>query len=126
LEKLENRTQIARMVNLFYSSIRSHDVLAPLFSKIQDWELHQERMTAFWSFVLLDEEGYSGNPIEKHFNLGIEPQHFQLWLRVFNTVLNENFEGEMVEKAKKRAEGIASMLNYKLSKNDGKLIGKAN
>lgn len=72
-------------------------------------------MIAFWSFVLLDEAGYTTNVFDKHVNLGIKKEHFGIWLSHFNHTINELFAGPKAELAKQRAEVIAYTFEKKLA-----------
>ena len=81
-----------------------------------DFEEHLPRMIHFWSFVLLDEPGYTTNVVEKHLNMPLEPIHFQRWLALFNETIDELFDGEKVEVAKQRAAIIAWTIESKLKK----------
>jgi truncated hemoglobin YjbI len=42
-------------------------------------------------------------------------KHFDAWLYLFNTTLDEMFEGTKTTLAKKRAEGIAQVMLLKMS-----------
>jgi hemoglobin len=58
----------------------------------------------FWSFVLLDEEGYKTNVFEKHMHLPIELPMFDIWLSTWKGTVDSLFSGEKAELAKQRAE----------------------
>src|SRR5690625_1697541 len=71
------------MVYTFYSRIRRHDTLGPVFNDRLEgrWKLHQENMVDFWSNVFLRTGRYFGNPLIKHRNVKtIERWHFAEWL----------------------------------------------
>ncbi len=82
---------IRQMVEQFYAKIRDDDRLGPIFAaRIEDWDAHLDRMTAFWSSVLHESGGFRGNPMVKHIAIpGIERDDFLHWLTLFNATLDE-------------------------------------
>jgi hemoglobin len=45
-----DEAMIERLVHSFYAKIREDALLAPVFdARIRDWDLHLQRMCAFWS-----------------------------------------------------------------------------
>lgn len=102
------------MVKSFYESLLTEESMKPMFAHI-DFEKHMPHMVAFWSFVLLDEAGYTTNVFDKHVNLGIKKEHFKTWLIHFENTVNSHFEGEKAELAKQRANLIAYTFEKKLT-----------
>lgn len=116
---IENKSDIEKMIRSFYSSLLTNDSISPVFADT-DFEAHMPQMIAFWSFVLLDEEGYKTNVFDKHVNLPIKEEHFEIWLSHFEKTIDSLFEGEKAEMAKLRANSIAYTFRMKL-KNLGKI-----
>jgi hemoglobin len=48
--------------------------------------------------------------MSKHIPLPLEKIHFDRWLQLFHATLDELFEGEIAENAKKRAASIARIM----------------
>lgn len=113
LDSLEN---IKLLVDSFYGKIQVDELLGPIFNGvIQDnWPAHLDKMYGFWQTVLLNERAYSGSPFPPHAKLPVEKKHFEHWLHLFRTTIDENFTGEKAEEAKWRAEKMAEMFNYKI------------
>lgn len=105
-------TDVAMLVNQFYDKVRQDELLAPVFnSMIKDnWESHLNRMTDFWSTILLYTKTYKDDPMPKHLPLPVTKEHFDRWLDLFNQTLDELFEGSIADTAKKRAENIARIM----------------
>ena len=84
---------ISQLVDAFYTKIRAHDVLGPIFAgviKDGDWTPHLTTMKKFWSSVALSSGLYSGQPVPKHKAVSaIRPEHFTLWLDLFEQTLRE-------------------------------------
>ena len=115
---ISNKSDIELMIRTFYSSLLTNEEIKPVFANT-DFEAHMPHMIAFWSFVLLDEEGYKTNVFDKHVHLAIKEEHFGIWLEHFEKTINSLFEGEKAELAKLRAQTIAYTFKEKL-RNMGK------
>ena len=113
MRDIETTEDIKLIVDLFYDLILSDTLLAPFFAAIKLTD-HLPKMVHFWSFLLLDEAGYTTNVVEKHLKMPLDKQHFDRWLELFSRIMDENFKGEKVELAKQRAFTIAWTTQYKL------------
>ncbi len=113
MKDIENRTDIALLVNTFYGKVLQDELLNPFFAGI-DFEAHKPHMIHFWAFVLLDEAGYKTNVTEKHLRMPIKQEHFDRWLELFGETIDELFSGEKAEMAKQRAFTIAWTIGRKL------------
>ena len=105
-------TDVAMLVNQFYDKVRQDGLLAPVFNSVinDNWESHLNRMTDFWSTILLYTKTYKDDPMPKHLPLPVTKEHFDRWLDLFNQTLDELFEGSIADTAKKRAENIARIM----------------
>jgi len=89
--------EIALLVDRFYSAIRQHPRLGPLFEDrlAGKWDPHLERMNQFWRSVLLHSGEYSGQPVVKHNGLpDLEEDDFRLWLELFERTTASLFEAD--------------------------------
>ena len=71
------------------------------------------KMVHFWSFVLLDEPGYTTNVTDKHMHMPLSPVHFERWVSLFHKTVDALFSGEKAEMAKQRASLIAWTIQNK-------------
>ncbi|WP_369026633.1 group III truncated hemoglobin [Qipengyuania sp. RANM35] len=104
---------IDRLVDRFYSAVRSDLVLAPIFaSRVDDWEPHLARMKQFWRSILRAEGSFSGNPMLKHVVIpDIDAAEFERWLDLFETaVLAEAPNPGAAAMVTDRARSIAASL----------------
>lgn len=119
MQDIKNRVDIKTMVDSFYTEVRKNDRLHFLFDETAkvDWESHLPRMYDFWESILFDKAIFTGNPMQKHKKLhsmqALKPEDFEIWLKLFNANLDNLFEGEVVEKARQRAESIATITKIK-------------
>jgi hemoglobin len=88
-------------------------LLRPFFSEI-DFEHHKPRMVHFWSFVLLDEPGYTANIFDKHANLRLTKVALHQWVHLFEQTARHLFSGERTEQAILRARTIAWTFQEKM------------
>ncbi|MDP2386981.1 MAG: group III truncated hemoglobin [Bacteroidota bacterium] len=112
---IETKADVELMVKTFYTQVVKDPEIGRFFTHV-NFEEHFPRMFAFWNFILLDEAGFTGNVFDKHANLGIESEHFPVWLRHFKNTVDELFVGEKANLAKQRAELIAYTFDSKLNK----------
>ena len=115
--EIKTREDINLLVVNFYSKIRKHQELGPIFNGIiKDWDSHLELLTDFWESQLLLQRKYMGNPIVVHqevdekMNHTITPEHFGLWLNEWFATIDEHFEGDVAWIAKNRAQKMSTML----------------
>ena len=120
MKDISNIKDITLMVDTFYEAIRSDTLLGPIFSGvIQDnWTKHLDTMYRFWQTILLNEFAYKGSPFAPHRKLPLEAHHFERWLDLFDSSIDQNFKGKKVEEAKWRAQKMAEMFQYKLKSNN--------
>lgn len=101
---------IGRLVRAFYARVRKDPDLGPIFEAAigDDWDHHLERMTDFWSSVMLTSGRYSGNPMIKHVRQkAIRPAHFVRWLALFEETANALFTPDCAARFAAKAHDIA-------------------
>lgn len=105
--------QIETLVAAFYSRVRTDPELGPIFVGAigDDWTRHLKTMCDFWSSVMNTSGRYKGKPIPAHVMLpGIEPRHFDRWLRLFSETAHTLFDATLAALFVQRAERIAESL----------------
>ena len=82
---------ISRLVDEFYTRVRTHERLGPVFDgAVADWPEHLEKLKSFWASVALNAGAYSGRPMQAHLRVpAIEPAHFGEWLYLFEQTLRD-------------------------------------
>ena len=86
-----NEAFISKLVDEFYSRVREHPHLGPVFNgAVHDWPEHLAKLKLFWESVALNAGVYSGNPMRAHLKTKtIEPAHFGEWLHLFEQTLRD-------------------------------------
>ena len=113
---IQNLTDIQLLVDTFYGKVRENSLLKDIFNNIiQDrWPEHLAKMYNFWQTVLLEEHTYYGSPFVPHAKLPVDLEHFDEWLMLFNSTVDDLFEGEKAEKAKWQGQRMAEMFHSKI------------
>ncbi len=118
---IKTRDDVFLLVSSFYEKVRSDHVLGPFFNDvITDWDTHLDRLTTFWESSLFLKTKYLGNPLEAHVKVDKENNniitelHFGLWLNLWFQTIDELFEGEYAENAKRRARKMGTFLYLKI------------
>ncbi len=82
--------EISELVDRFYAKVRADSEIGPIFNAtVDDWPAHLNLLKDFWSTVLLPERRYQGDPLAKHLQLSLDPQHFARWLALFAETARE-------------------------------------
>ncbi|MBE8725453.1 group III truncated hemoglobin [Flavobacterium hungaricum] len=116
-KQIENRTDVAFLVNHFYDKIRADEEIGFYFNEmISDWEAHLEKLTDFWETNLFGVRKYKGNPhavhneVDAHFDEKITSNEFGIWLNHWFQTIDEYFEGENADTLKRRARKMSTFL----------------
>lgn len=113
MKDIETREDIATLVDAFYATVVNDELLRPFFAEI-NFEEHKPRMVHFWSFVLLDEPGYTTNIFDKHAHLPLTSIAMQRWTELFELQVKMLFEGAKASQAVLRAKTIAWTFSEKM------------
>ena len=117
MKDISSKEDVKIFVDAFYLKVQKDDLIGAVFAaKIPDgnWTPHLERMYSFWSTILLAVKDYSGNAFSKHASLPIKGQHFERWVSLFTETIDEHFEGDVADEAKRRAELMGKLFQSKL------------
>lgn len=112
---LRDRYDVEKLVRDFYRAAAMDDVLSPVFEAAHvDWPAHIATLTDFWSWQLFGERGYEGNPLKAHAPVHAKTPfraaHYERWLELFTSTVDESYAGPVAELAKGRARRMASAL----------------
>ena len=118
MKNIENKADVKLFVDSFYEKVRIDALLGPVFAaKIPSeahWGPHLERMYSFWNTVLFGVRDYRGNPFSKHATLPIKAPHFERWISLLTSTIDEVFVGEKAAEVKLRAQKMGSLFQSKL------------
>lgn len=113
LPDIIDREDVIKFVDRFYDKVKIDALLGPAFAHV-NWPRHLPIMYNFWSSMLLDDQSYRGNPLQRHLDLPIGTEHFSRWQELFQETIDENFVGLNAEEVKMRAQAIARVFQIKM------------
>ena len=108
------------LVHTFYARIQEDAELGPIFgARIEQWDEHLRRMTAFWRTVLRHEDAYhapaSGSPRFLHQQIAeLKLTHLSQWLRLFEATARNVLDEDQAQFVLGRAERIGRALTAHL------------
>ncbi|MBL7559423.1 group III truncated hemoglobin [Olleya sp. YSTF-M6] len=122
---ISNRQDVRLLVDQFYLKVRADNVLGPIFNDvITDWDSHLNHLTTFWESSLFIGKKiahkYVGNPLEAHEKVDakmkhtITEMHFGIWLNLWYGTIDQYFEGEIADNAKRRARKMGTFMYLKI------------
>lgn len=125
MREITNRDDITLLVHTFYERVGQDPLLSPAFNEVAgvDWETHLPKMVDFWETVLFKANLYKGNPTQVHSELRekmkarpdhLTLQHFDHWISLFKKTVDDLFEGERAEAAKRHAYQLGRGLTVHL------------
>ena len=107
--------QLEQLVDRFYAKVREDQVLGPVFyGAIADWPEHLEKLSAFWSSVMLTSGRYKGRPLPAHIkhSARINADSFERWLSLWETTTAELFQPDVARTFQEKARRIAESLQF--------------
>lgn len=109
--------RLHHLVTRFYGRVREDAELGPIFNDaVDDWPEHLEKLTAFWSSVMLTSGRYKGQPVPAHMKHldRITPQLFDRWLGIWNETTAEMMTPDAAAALQAKAARIAESLQLAL------------
>jgi hemoglobin len=114
---------IVAVVDAFYGRIRADAVLGPIFANhVENWPEHIEKLTRFWSSVLMMSGRYKGTPLQNHLTIpDLSAAHFQRWLGLFADTLSDLCTSDQAALFMSRAARIAQSFQIAISQQAGEV-----
>jgi hemoglobin len=115
-----SRADIEKLVMQFYELVKADETIGFIFTELvpMNWEKHIPLIVDFWETILLDNPVYTKNAMEVHFDLNkripLQKEHFNSWVHLFTTTVDNLFEGKKASLAKTRAKSIAGLMLFKM------------
>jgi hemoglobin len=118
---IQDRADCERLVRAFYGRALTDPVIGFIFVDVAhlDLEAHVPRITSFWETILLGAQSYAGGAFRPHALLNakvpLRAGHFERWLWLWRTTVDELFAGPRAELAKAHAERVARAFHARLA-----------
>ena len=123
MKDIQNQEDLYLLVDQFYKKLLSDDKISYIFTDVVKIKLeeHLPVLVTFWSQAILGTGGYTNNLTQIHLDVNtkkyLSPELFSIWLKHFNSTVDENFKGEKAEKIKTQALNIATVMQIKIEQN---------
>ncbi|MGZ6638041.1 MAG: group III truncated hemoglobin [Solirubrobacteraceae bacterium] len=120
LPDIQDRGDCERLVRVFYGRALADPIIGFIFVDVArlDLEAHVPRITSFWETILLGGQSYSGGAFRPHAVLNsrvrLRRGHFERWLWLWSTTVDELFAGGRAELAKSHAVRVANAFHARL------------
>lgn len=117
---IDSRSDCERLVRAFYGRALRDPVIGWIFTDVArlDLEAHVPRIASFWETILLGAQSYSGGAFRPHAALntrvGLRVGHFERWLWLWRTTVDDLFAGQRAELAKSHAARVAQAFYTRL------------
>lgn len=117
---IESRDDCERLVRAFYGRAMGDPIIGWIFVDVArlDLEAHVPRITSFWETILLGGGSYSGGAFRPHADLharaGLRGGHFERWVWLWSTTVDQLFAGRRAELAKGHAQRVAAAFHARL------------
>jgi len=122
---LRDSDDVDRLVSEFYGQELVDDLLGPIFTDIAHMDLdhHLPIICDFWETVLSRAGLYQRNALAIHVSLNarapLGAKHFDRWLSLWSSTIDEHFAGEKAELAKVQGARIAGSIQRRLQGRSG-------
>jgi hemoglobin len=120
LRDIESRADCERLVRAFYGRALEDPIIGWIFVDVAklDVEAHVPQIASFWETILLGARSYAGGAFAPHAALHMRTPlragHFERWLWLWSTTIDELFAGERAELAKSHAQRVARAFHSRL------------
>jgi hemoglobin len=117
---IETRADCEELVRAFYGRALEDPIIGFLFVDVAklDLEAHVPVIASFWETILLGARSYGGGAFAPHASLHakapLRAAHFERWLVLWRTTVDEHFAGPRAELAKSHAERVARAFHGRL------------
>jgi hemoglobin len=121
---LADRGDVEALLRRFYGQVLVDDILAEPFAEIRlnGLESHLPVMCDFWQTVLFRAGLYGGSALRAHQPVhdrhALSARHFLRWLTLWNSTVDQMYQGPVAEHAKVQATRIARAMHRRLTGND--------
>ncbi|MBV9490191.1 MAG: group III truncated hemoglobin [Verrucomicrobia bacterium] len=114
-QRIGGREGLARLLRHFYADVRQDPLIGPIFNaQITNWSEHLAIIASFWETLLGAARTYSGPMPMMHLPLGLQPEHFERWLFLWQAncraQLPADAAGEMISLARHLGQRLQTIL----------------
>ena len=122
MEDIKDREDLLKLINSFYAVAKEDPLIGHFFNEVipLNWDHHIPKIVDFWEHILFHTGKYRDNVMQKHIDLDklsrVEESHFDQWQKIWNSTLDNLFEGPNKDELIKRAEMMKQLMIFKIGK----------
>ena len=120
MKDIQNREDLLFLMGAFYGKMLKDEQIGYIFTEVAklDLEHHLPMLADFWNNALFHTGGYKNNVVQIHKDLSakeyLKPEHFKRWQELLAETIDANYQGEIAEKMKLRANQVGMTIQAKL------------
>lgn len=123
-EQMGGAPALKKLLHHFYADVRQDEVIGPIFNaRIHDWPTHLDKIGNFWARQTGGPSNYAGGFGAAHLSLGLQPEHFQRWLGLWERNCRQHLEPGVADKMIARAYDLGNNLKRMVGGGGGLRIG---
>lgn len=121
MKDIVSRKDLELLLRAFYNKALTNPEIGPFFTEVAQIELeeHLPHITDFWEQQLFRKGNYKKNVLQIHKELhdkrALKNIHFDTWISLFKTTVDENFDGDKAQLIKTRALSIITIMKLKIN-----------
>ena len=121
---IQSKQDIIELVDVFYKGMIEDAKIGHFFKDHMSvaLEKHLPVIYNFWESILLGQSSYRGNLMLTHIALNkkspLTSQHFEHWIFLWESTIDERFHGEVSLKAKSKARIMKDLMLYKIDQSN--------
>ena len=121
MQDVQTREDLHLIMRNFYVKLLNEPEINFIFTDVAkiDLEPHLVDLVNFWEQIIFNKGSYQKNVLQIHLDinskLNFTQTHFSIWLKYFNSSIDENFKGQNAENMKTRALSIATVMQIKMT-----------
>lgn len=113
---IKEKADIKYLLEIFYDKARRDNLLGPVFNdRIKNWPEHIAVMSKFWESSLFGDGLDNEDSSQKHFDLFVENRHFDRWITLFQSTIEEEFTGRGADEARFLSIKLSEIFRSRLS-----------
>ena len=118
---ISNRNDLEKLFNSFYELAMTDKHIGHFFTEVVSLDLksHLPHILDFWEANLWGKAGYKKNVLQVHLDIHkkskMEYAHFDKWLHILNSCVDNQFAGPLAERLKTNALSIATVMKTKVN-----------
>lgn len=123
-EQMGGAPALRQLLHHFYADVRQDEVIGPLFNaRIHDWPSHLDKIGNFWARQTGGPSNYAGGFGSAHLSMGLQPEHFQRWLGLWERNCRQHLEPVAADWMIARAHDLGNNLERIVGGSGGLRIG---